>query len=207
MESLPPDPATLVACAQCDALHHYVDPGARATTCCVRCGSVMFAPRPGSIALVLSLSISALVLMGIAIFYPFLKLSASGLSSQASLLDAVESYALSDMAPLSIALAVMILILPVARLILLIYVTLPLSLGRRPWPGAFWAFRVNAIIRPWSMAEIFMVGVAVAMVKVSDLATLEFGLAFWAFAAVVVLVAAKDALTCERTIWHTMSKS
>lgn len=142
--------------------------------------------------------------MAIAVSYPFLSVSASGLSSQASVIDAVESYADSEMLPLSLALGALILMLPLARLILLIYVTAPLAFRARPWPGARTAFRLNSHIRPWAMTEIFMVGVAVAMVKVADLAHLDFGLAFWAFAAVAVLVAAKDALICERTIWHAM---
>lgn len=207
MEPDIPDIATLIACPQCDALHRYEPLGARATARCIRCGTVLFSPRPNAIAFVLALAISALVLMSLAVTYPFLTMSASGLSAKASVIDTVESYADAEMLPLSIALGALILFLPVCRLLLLIYVTGPLAFGGRAWPGARTAFRLNARLRPWSMVEIFMVGVAVAMVKIAGLAQLEFGLAFWAFGAVAILVAAKDALMCERTLWQAITRS
>lgn len=200
------NPAELVACPQCDALYHAVALEAGQTAICPRCDTVLFAPRPWSIATVLALSTASLALMTVAISAPFLSLSARGLTSQASVLDAVEAFAQSDMTLLSLALGALILVLPVSRLLILIYVTLPLTLGRAPWPGARSAFRLNSMLRPWSMAEIFMLGVAVAMVKVSDLARLDLGTAFWAFGAVAILMAAKDALTCERTLWNAMAR-
>lgn len=196
------DPSDLIACPQCDLLHRDRQLSDRDVARCVRCGTVLFAPRREAIALVLSLAVSALVLMGIALTFPFLSISQAGFGSTASVIDTVEAFSTAAMAPLSIATAAMILVLPITRLGLLCYVTLPLVLGRRAWPGARWSLRLNSRLRPWAMAEIFMVGVAVAMVKVADLAHLEFGPAFWAFAAVAVLVAFKDALTCERTLWR-----
>ncbi|WP_138470157.1 paraquat-inducible protein A [Poseidonocella sp. HB161398] len=207
MSSRHPDPAELVACPTCDALYRFAPPGPRQTASCARCGTVLFAPRPGAIRTVLALALAALALMTIALDYPFLTMNANGLTAQASVIDAVSSYAVDDMAPLSLAIAVLILLLPTLRLLLLVYVTLPLVFGGRAWPGARTAFRLNVQLRPWSMAEIFMVGVAVAMVKVADLATISFGPAFWAFAAVALLLAAKDAVTCERTLWHILRAS
>ncbi len=204
MSTARPDPSRLVACPTCDALYRYEPLEPRQTAACGRCGTVIFAPRPGAISTVLALAIAALVLMGIALDYPFLSMTANGLTAKASVIDAVRSFAVDDMAPLSLAIALLILLLPTLRLCLLIYVTLPLVLGAKPWPGARTAFRLNVDLRPWSMAEIFMVGVAVAMVKVADLATISFGPAFWAMAAVAILLAAKDAVTCERTIWHIL---
>ena len=202
----PPETADLIACPQCDALHRCAVLAPRQTARCTRCGTVLFQPRPGAIAALLALSIAALALLTIALDYPFLGISASGLSAEASVIDAVRAFAISDMAPLSLLIAVLILVLPVLRLLLLIYVILPMLLGRPAFPAARPALRLHGRLRPWSMAEIFMIGVAVAMVKVADMASLSFGPAFWAFAAVVLLLAAKDALTCERTLWRILDR-
>ncbi|MBE3639213.1 paraquat-inducible protein A [Mangrovicoccus algicola] len=204
MTSTSPDPARLVACPTCDTLFHADLLTAGRTATCSCCGTVIFAPRNGAIRTVLALAVAALVLMAVALGFPFLTMTASGLTTQASVIDAVASFAVDDMAPLSLAIGLLIVLLPSLRLCLLIYVTLPLALGRRPWPRAREAFRMNVELRPWSMAEIFMVGVAVAMVKVADMATISFGPAFWAMAAVATLLAAKDAVTCERTLWHML---
>ena len=63
------------------------------------------------------------------------------------------------------------------------------------------AFRLSEALRPWSMAEIFTIGTAIALVKVADLANVVYGPAFWMFVALIVLVVLKDAIMCRHTIW------
>jgi len=110
--------AELVACPQCDQLHRQppLRPGRRAR--CRRCGHVLFAPRRGAVPAVVGFAAAALVLMAVAISFPFLTIDASGLSSRASVLDAVMSFALASglMAPLSLTVAALIILLPAARL-------------------------------------------------------------------------------------------
>jgi len=197
----------MVACPQCDQLHRLpaLHDGDRAA--CVRCGTVLFRPRAGAISLSLSLAVAALVLMTVAVSAPFLSMSAAGLSSSASVIDTVEAYSTGEMAPLSLAIAALILVLPTLRLLIQIYVLTPLVLHRHPWRGAKRLLRIDAHLRPWSMAEIFMVGVAVALVKIADLANLSFGPAFWAFGAVAVLFAAGEAVSCERTLWRILDRA
>ena len=81
---------------------------------------------------------------------------------------------------------------------------LPLVRGRPPYTMAASAFRVAEQLRPWSMAEIFVLGVAVALVKVAGLATVSLGPAFWAFAALVVITVLQDNAMCRYTIWKTI---
>jgi paraquat-inducible protein A len=59
-------------------------------------------------------------------------------------------------------------------------------------------------LRPWSMAEIFIVGVTVALIKVAGMAAVTIGPAFWAFAGVVVITVLKDQLICRYSIWETL---
>jgi paraquat-inducible protein A len=54
------------------------------------------------------------------------------------------------------------------------------------------------------MAEVFIVGVAVALVKVGGLATLTIGPAFWAFAALVLITVLKDNFMSSLIIWKTL---
>ena len=48
------------------------------------------------------------------------------------------------------------------------------------------AMRWAEWIEPWAMAEIFMVGVVVSLVKVSDLASLNVGPAFWSLLCLIL---------------------
>ncbi len=66
------------------------------------------------------------------------------------------------------------------------------------------AFRLSEALRPWSMAEIFVIGTAVALVKIAGLANISFGPAFWAFCALILVTAASDAFTSAATIWDAI---
>ncbi|MEM1161141.1 MAG: paraquat-inducible protein A [Pseudomonadota bacterium] len=154
----------------------------------------------------MALAIAALILMIVAISFPFLNMSANGFTSSASVFDTIAAFSGSMMAPLSIAIAGFIVFLPALRLSALIYAVWPLLWSLPPAPGAEIAFRLASRLKPWSMAEIFMIGVAVALVKMADLATIGFGVAFWAFGMLVILVTAMDAMMCERTIWRLLAK-
>jgi paraquat-inducible protein A len=54
------------------------------------------------------------------------------------------------------------------------------------------------------MAEIFVLGVGVALVKVVDLARVEIGPAFWMFAGLVLITLLQDTFTCRWTIWRAL---
>ena len=82
----------------------------------------------------------------------------------------------------------------------------PMALGHHPARYAVAAFRLAQGLKPWAMAEIFIIGVSVALVKVAGLATISLGPAFWAFVTLVIVTTLKDSLMCELTIWKTLEE-
>ncbi|MDF3607291.1 paraquat-inducible protein A [Paracoccus sp. DMF-8] len=54
------------------------------------------------------------------------------------------------------------------------------------------------------MAEIFIIGTSVALVKVAGLASVSFGPAFWAFCALILVNVASHAFTSVTTIWDAI---
>lgn len=197
----------LVCCPVCDALHRLDDVAPDSRARCVRCNTILGVGQPEAILRVVVLAATSLVLMTIVVFYPFLQLQQGVFLSKASVFDTVMSFSEGIMAPLSIAVAFFVIILPVARLFLLIWALGPLSLERAPFKGAHWALRWSDRLRPWAMAEIFMVGVAVALVKLADLATLSMGPAFFSFMAIVILTALGDTQLTRHTIWTALDKA
>ena len=193
-----------VVCPVCDALHRIgpVTPGERAR--CIRCGTVLATGRPEAIARIVALALASLVLMGIVVFFPFLQLRNGVFTARASVFDTVMTFDTGVMVPLALAVGAFILVLPAARFAALVWALGPLAFERAPWPGARTALRLAIQLRPWAMAEIFMVGVAIALVKLADLATLDLGPAFWAFAGVVLLAALKDTQFTRHTLWTAL---
>ena len=90
------------------------------------------------------------------------------------------------------------------RAALVIYVLTPVVLDRPPARHARAAFRWSEQLRPWSMAEIFAIGCAVALVKLSDLALVGFGPAFWLFTAVVIIIVLQDRFLCSWSVWNSL---
>ena len=203
-----PIPApSLICCPVCDVLHEMPEVAAGERARCVRCGTTLARDRPGAIRLAVVLALTALILMSIVVFYPFLQLRQGVFTAKASVFDTVTSFSGGVMAPLSLAVALFVVILPVLRSAFVVWALGPLTLGARPLPGARPVLRWAERIRPWAMAEIFMVGVAVALVKLADLATLTMGPAFWSFAAIVAITAVKDTQLSGHHVWTALDRA
>lgn len=203
--SLPPL-SNLVACAHCDTLHEtaMLAPGEKAY--CQRCGVVIMTNRPAAFAQILSLALAAFVLMLAAISFPFLNLDVAGNHNETSVVAAIMAFNSGFGVILAVAVAFFIIILPLTRLAALIYVVGPLVCGKPPRKGARAVFRLAGRLRPWAMAEIFMVGVTVALIKVAGLATVTIGPAFWAFTGLVIITVLKDQLICRYSIWQALDR-
>ncbi|KQB98575.1 paraquat-inducible protein A [Loktanella sp. 1ANDIMAR09] len=197
----------LVACPQCDTLHMAHNLPENSQAHCQRCGIVLMTSQPSAIARVLSLALTAFVMMIAAISFPFLTLDAGGLQNATSVLDAVMAFKDGYAFPLAVAVAFFIIVIPLIRLSALIYALGPLVREAKPRQSARKAFALAEKLRPWSMAEIFIVGVTVALIKVAGLAAVTIGPAFWAFAGVVVITVLKDQLICRYSIWEALDKA
>lgn len=193
--------APLIACPACDALLHEraAPPGCRVR--CPRCHEVLTAETHLSLDGVLITSFATLVLLAAALSLPFISLSAGGRFQNAAVLDAAIA-AGGDSWPLALAVGAMIALIPALRAVALIYTLLPLRFGAAAFPHARGVFRLAIELRPWSMMEIFVIGVAVALVKVADLATIGLGSAFWLFVLLAALTVIEDASLCRRTVWR-----
>ena len=200
-----PGPASdLVACPRCDALHRAVVPPPGGRSRCVRCDTVLIAPRRAAVSHVVGLAATVLILMLAAVFLPFIGISAGGLRSDSSVLDAAMVFAGGALAPLSLAVLATIVLVPLARVTLTIWALGPLALGRPLLPGARAAFRLDEELKPWAMTEIFVIGVSIALVKIADLATVSLGPAFWLFGALVVVTALQDGLMDRWSLWRAL---
>lgn len=202
---------TRVACPNCDVLHRLplhdggLDEGLRLR--CVRCHHVLSLGKQEAIARVVGLALTSVVLMGIVLLTPFLTLDAGPFGSAASVIDVVMGLGEGLLAPLALAVLVFIVVLPTLRAALLIHALAPLVLGGANAPGAAAALRWAFALKPWAMAEIFMVGVAVALVKLAGMASVQMGTAFWAFALFVVVTAFQDTSMCRHTLWSALARN
>ncbi|MFK7859512.1 MAG: paraquat-inducible protein A [Granulosicoccus sp.] len=191
----------LVACPGCDVLHHkrQLQPGEFAR--CERCNDVIQTCKPHTVDRTLAATLAALTLLLLSLFTPFLSLSRAGIESSISLLDAVQSLWESQMRWLGLTTLALIVLLPLGRLLLMGFVLVRLRLKRKVRRSMRIAFRWALKLEPWAMADIFMVGVVVSLVKISTLANLSVGIAFWALLALVGVSWLISSALCKDTIW------
>lgn len=196
----------LLACPTCDLLYAEVPVPEGGRLRCGRCRTVLMTNRAGAMDRTLAAAFASIILLIAALFFPFLELSIAGVTRKASLLDAALAFANTLVAPLSIGTTLLIIILPIIRALALAYTLLPLRLGGPPADGAKRAFRIAADLRPWAMAEVFIIGVIVALVKIAGLASVTLGPAFWAMTALVLLVVIEGVSLDEWSIWQTLER-
>ena len=198
------DPSALIACPTCDALYSARQPQAGARAVCGRCHRVLIAPRSKAGMQIIALSVSVLVLIVGAAMFPFLTIEAGGLANSASILDTALAFTSGPLLALALAVAAVIILIPMLRTLLVLYVLIPVVFDRPPAARATQAFRWAETLRPWSMAEIFALGCAVSLIKLSDLAQVDLGPAFWMFAVLVVLLVVQDSFMCRWSIWTSL---
>lgn len=203
-EQFEQDPDSLIACPACDTLHKAVPVRAGHIARCTQCHFKLMDPKPDTLNRTIALSITASVLMVTMLCFPFLTISQSGLTSQISMIEIVLDLSHGWYNILAIMVAVFVLALPISRMIALIYVMWPLRQGRPPPAGAKQIFLFAERLNPWAMTEIFIVGTAVALIKMMGLASIGFETAFWLFCGLVVVIALKNAAVCRWTIWALM---
>jgi paraquat-inducible protein A len=205
--SIPAAAEDLIACQVCDLLHREVAVPEGGRLRCRRCGATLVTNPPRATDRVLATAVASAVLIVAAVFFPFLELNVMGLERRASVLDAARAYSTGLMVPLAVLTGLVIVVTPILRALAVAYTLLPLRLGRPPAPGARAAFRLATRLKPWAMAEIFIIGVVVALVKVAGMATLTLGPAFWALTFLVLLVVVEGLNAHDTAIWLKLDPS
>ncbi len=172
----------LIACHGCDLL---VDVGSLeddSRAYCPRCGHFLTRYQSDGMSRVLAYSISAIILLLVASSFPFLSFKSAGLESVMTLYEAPGSLARYGMPALGLIVATFTIIVPSLILLLMVMISLPLIFGWRvPWLHN--AARTIFALQSWSMAEVFIIGVLVSLVKIMSLATVVLGISFWAYGA------------------------
>lgn len=196
----------LIVCPHCDAAYKLERPAHGQRAVCHRCHTVLIMPRRKAGLQIISLSVAIVILIIGAAIFPFLSISAGGAHNSVSVLDAALAFSDGPLVVLSLATAALIIFIPLARVLLSLYVLVPIVLDKPPARRAATAFRFAESLRPWSMAEIFAIGCAVALVKISTLADVSLGPAFWLFVILVLLVVVQDSFMCRWSVWNALSK-
>jgi paraquat-inducible protein A len=187
----------------CDTLHEAVPLPEGQSARCRCCGAVLYQNRPASLVRVTAFSSAALILMVVVNIFPFLTMDAAGLRTTLNLVPAARALIHEGSPLLGLALVLFTLVTPVALATGLIYVCAPLMVGKIA-PGALHVAKWLNRAEPWNMIEVFLLGVIVSLLKLDKLAEVHFGPGFWAFAVVMVCMAAAISGIDRDELWDRL---
>lgn len=189
-----------IACPDCDLMQ--VEPPLRpgSTARCIRCEAPLAKRVRNSIERAHALTIAATIFFALANLFPLVGLEVQGSSSRTTLIGAVHVLIQQDKLPIAVLVFFTTILVPAVELTLMNYLLLPLRRGRVP-RHAVGAMRLARTLRPWSMVEVFMLGMLVSVVKLSGLAHVVTGIAAYALGALIILFAAMAAAFDPHEIW------
>jgi paraquat-inducible protein A len=191
----------ILACSDCDLLQKIPElpPGGKAR--CPRCACTVATRIAEPIDLPLALTVTAAIAFVIANTASLMSLSAVGRYASTTILGGVQEMWLQGEAITAMIVAFCALIAPAGYILFMLTV---LVAARRP-PAPAWVgemMRAAEFLGPWSMNEVMMLGILVALIKIAELGTVEPGIGMYAVGALVILFPAIMVTFDEDEIWQ-----
>jgi paraquat-inducible protein A len=173
------------ACIECDLIVVVGDVRDGERAACPRCGHLLTSRTPDGLTRSLAFALAAALLLLMANAFPFLELEASGLGKIMTLpRSALELYR-DGYATIAVLVLGPIVGIPALMLGTIVALAVPLRNGRSaPWLVP--AGRLLFLLSPWSMVEVFVIGVLVSLVKIGAMATVILGISFWSYVGFAV---------------------
>ncbi|SUO97853.1 Inner membrane protein yebS [Suttonella ornithocola] len=175
----------LIACPYCDVLYKrplYLARNEKLTCKC--CGSTMIDGRANFYQAFIY-ALTALILFVIANAFPFITLSLQGEITTISVFSSVQSLFNNGLPILALLVMLFVIIMPLWYLTAVLWIIVSFryqflnTLSRR---FLHWMH----YMAPWNMLEVYLVGVVVTLVKIMQMASVQFDKGFWAFCALMI---------------------
>ena len=193
--------SSLIACHDCDLIQRLPHIAEAGTVQCIRCGAILHQKKRNSIERTLAWTLAGLVLFGVANSFPFLAFKLEAQVRQTTLLTGIQELYAQGMPELSLIVLLTTVLVPLAQMISILYILLPLKFKKIPM-GLPRVFRFLNHLQPWSMMEVFMLGILVSVVKLAKMAKIVPGVALFSFLALIFVLAAMTASLDSHLIWE-----
>jgi paraquat-inducible protein A len=193
------DPA-LIACQHCDLLQRLPDLAPGASARCPRCNKELWRRREDSLNRTLALTIAAALLYIIANSVPMLGLTIVGRNASTTVIGGARHLWDNNQVLVGVLVLFTAVVAPALQIGFMLAIVLGIHLKRTPrWVGTL--LRHHPTTRTWSMIEVMMLGVLVALIKIADYATVIPGVALFVLWTLVFVLAAIQANFDPRLVW------
>jgi paraquat-inducible protein A len=201
--------AGLIGCHSCNLVSRVpAAHGHHAAAVCPRCGAALHARKPDSLARTWALVIAAAICYVPANMLPIMKVTSLGNAQADTILSGVIYLLVHGMWPLALVVFIASVFVPLAKLIILVYLLISVQ-RRSQWRPVDRTrlYRITEAVGRWSMVDIYVVTIMVALVKLGNLATIEAQAGAIFFGAVVVITIVAAMSFDPRLIWDNLEST
>jgi paraquat-inducible protein A len=191
------------SCASCHACRLLVRlPAAAHGARCPRCGAALHARTPRSVERTWALLLAAAVCYVPANVLPVMVVTSLGKTQADTIMSGVVYFVQHGDWPLALVIFTASVFVPLAKLAILAFLLVSIRRRSRWRPvDRTRLYRLTEAIGRWSMVDIYVVTILVALVRLGNLATIEAGAGAVFFGAVVVLTIFAAESFDPRLIW------
>ena len=194
--------ASLIACHNCHLLCKTEDINEGVTALCPRCRSPLHSRKPNSIARTWALVIAAFIFYIPANVLPITKVISLGKAQSDTIMSGVIYFVKSGSWPIALVIFVASVFVPLLKLFLLTFLLISVQRKSKWRPkDRTRLYRITEAVGRWSMVDIYVVTILVALVKLGSLATIEAGPGAIFFAGVVIITMFAAMSFDPRLIW------
>lgn len=169
---------------------------------CQRCGATVHARIPHSVQRTISLCLAAIILYLPANLLPIMITTQFGRTSESTIIGGVITLWHHGSYPVAIVILVASVLIPLGKLAALGMLCWAVTHGRARSPRQRTAlYRITELVGKWSMVDVFVVAVLVALIQLGGVMAVRPGAAALAFAGVVVVTMLAAESFDPRLIW------
>ncbi len=191
----------LCLCHSCGELSRLAGDGH--DMCCRRCGAALHLRKPNSIARTWAFLIAAYILYVPANVLPMMHTGSLFGAQVDTIMSGVVYLWHSGSWHIALVVFIASIVVPLAKMLSLTYLLISVQLGWTHHPmERTKLYRVLEFVGPWSMLDVFVVMILVALVQLKAIATIQPGPAAAAFGAVVVLTMFAAMAFDPRLLWE-----
>lgn len=165
-----------IACHDCDLLMLIPSLKPRQQAHCPSCGYVLTRFYQHAQLKLLVSSLVALIFLVFSLNFPFIIFSIHGNEKTLTLIQSIQNIENLTYTLISALLAFTAFIIPSSFLICVVYISWSFK-SKKLLPFTNPILKLAILLKPWNMAEIFLVSILVSFIKVQTMASIEFGYA------------------------------
>lgn len=176
-----------IGCPQCDWVSQRPPLSENETAECPRCGHFLESGGKTSSTSLAAIALTALLFLLTSMSVDFVRYSAAGVEQSMTLVDAAWQLSHFHEKVLAVLVLLTVILIPFLYLISLLWLG---SNSQKASANAAnrYILRMTEHLKPWLMADVFLLGTLVALVKISSLADVRLLEGFWSFSGFVVLL-------------------